>query len=139
MGEEEELNKAKGILLSTFSFNHEKCHLTPTRKLTYLGIEIALNLRTLRLKESFVSKLRKEFNNVKNRIITLRYKQRLAGLINFVRVPLKLPLQVVLTAYHSPFKLYCFQHIFHSEPVSVVDIKTKYNIFRCHRIPSGTY
>lgn len=114
---------------STFSFNREKCHLTPTKIITYLGIEIDLTLRTLKLKESFVNKLQAEFKNVKNKIITLRYKQRLAGLINFARIPLKLPLQVVLTAYHSPFKLYCFSHIFHSQPVSVIKTLSQSTVY----------
>jgi hypothetical protein len=60
LGNKNDLNKAKLIILaSDFNFNKQKCHLTPTRRLTYLGIEINLDNSTLILTDSFTNKIRK--------------------------------------------------------------------------------
>ena len=71
----------------------------------------------MNLTEAFSKKIKNDLLAVKNKRITLRYKQRLAGLINFARPILNLPLQVVLFAYRWPHKLYKLLHLFHSLPV----------------------
>ena len=69
------------------------------------------------LTEDFISNLKKEFNLAKNKILTLRYKQRLAGLINFARHILKLPLSLVSMGFYHPDKLTSLASKFHSNEI----------------------
>ena len=61
MRSKEILERAKLILLaSAFLFNEEKCVLTPTCLITYLGVIIHLDREVLSLTKKFVVKIRKE-------------------------------------------------------------------------------
>lgn len=96
----ETLEKAKLILLaSSFLFNQDKCVLNPTRIITHLGVIIDLDKEILALTRKFVLKITKELIKVKNHFLTKRYKQRLAGLINFAVPILQLPTQMVNLAF----------------------------------------
>ena len=102
---------------SDFMFNDAKCILSPTRKLQYLGVNINLDSKSVSLTEDFISNLKKEFNLVKSKILTLRYKQRLAGLINFARHILRLPLSLVSMGFYHPDKLTSLASKFHSNEI----------------------
>ena len=104
------------LFATSLKFNTHICTILLCRKL-YPGIEINLYNETLNLTKAFAQKLMAELSVVKNKRITLKYKHRLAGLINFARPILNLPLQVVLYAYRQPHKLYKLSHLFHSTPV----------------------
>ena len=55
MGQPDQLEKAKTILFaSSFLFNLDKCNLTPTKCLTYLGVIVDLTQKTLALTKNFV-------------------------------------------------------------------------------------
>ena len=83
-GQPQELEKAKLILLaSSFLFNEDKCELIPSRVLTYLGVVIDLDRQMLNLTKKFVGKVVKELIKIRKYNITYRYKQRIAGLLNF--------------------------------------------------------
>ena len=76
MGSKTILEKAKLILLaSSFLFNEEKCVLTPTRLITYLGVVIDLGREVLSLTKKFVIKISKKRIKVKNYFLTKRYKK----------------------------------------------------------------
>ena len=114
MGSKKILERAKLILLaSAFLFNEEKCVLTPTRLIIYLGVIIDLDREVLSLTKKFVVKIRKELIKVKNYFLTKRYKWRLAGLINFAVPSLQLPTQVVNLAFHHHRKLYKYVNFIH--------------------------
>ena len=119
LGTPRELESAKLILLaSSFLFNEEKCELTPTRKLTYLGVVINLEVQRLNLTKKFVTKVVKELIKIKKYNITIRYKQRIAGLLNFAAPILKLPTQIVNLAFFHHQKLYKFVNFIHAYEMS---------------------
>lgn len=96
LGQPDQLEKAKTILFaSSFLFNLEKCDLQPTKCLTYLGVKIDLTQKTLTLTKNFVIKITKEFIKIRKYNLTLRYKQRIAGLLNFAIPILRLPVQMI--------------------------------------------
>ena len=76
---------------SDFIFNLNKCILTPTKTLQYVGVNTNPSSKPVSLSEDFISNLHSEFKCVENRILTLRYKQRLAGLIKFARHIIQFP------------------------------------------------
>ena len=115
LGAPSDLEKAKTILFaSSYLFNLSKCDLKPTRKLTYLGVTIDLDNKTLNLTKNFVSKVTKEFIKVRKYNLTKRYKQRLAGLLNFSIPILRLPIQMIHLAYFHHCKLYKYVNFMHS-------------------------
>ena len=73
MGSRAVLEQAKLILLaSNFFFNMDKCTLIPSRTITYLGVNIDLDLGAMALTKKFVQKIVKELIHVKNYWLTLR-------------------------------------------------------------------
>ena len=115
MGSRAVLEQAKIILLaSSFLFNMDKCSLIPSRTITYLGINIYLDLGAMALTKEFVNKIVKELIHLKNHWLTLRYKQRLAGLLNFAApilfiYPRKLS-NLAFIHHRKPFKFINFIH-----------------------------
>ena len=119
MGFTLELEHAKLILLSSsFLFNLDKCVLTPTKIISYLGVNINLITETFSLSSTFVQKVTKEIIKVKKYYITKRYKQRLAGLLNFAIPILRLPFQFVHLALKHHRKLYKFVNFIHPYEMS---------------------
>ena len=119
LGSPKELEKAKLVLLaSSFLFNEEKCELTPTRVLTYLGVVIDLENQRLNLTKKFVKKITKELIKIRKYNITTQYKQRIAGLLNFAAPILKLPTQIVNLAFHYHQKLYKYVNFIHHYQMS---------------------
>ena len=89
---------------SEFMFNLTKYNLIPTKCLQYLGVNINLNRNTVALTKDFISNLREEFKVIKDKILSLRYKQRLAGL-NFARHIIKSPLSIVSMFFFSSWQI----------------------------------
>ena len=65
------------------------------------------------LTKKFVHKLVKELIYAKNHYSTLRYKQRIAGLLNFAAPILHLPTQIVNLAFFHHRKFYKFVNFIH--------------------------
>ena len=119
MGQPNELEKAKVILFaSSFLFNLSKCDLNPTKCLTYLGVKVDLTQKTLALTKNFVIKITKEFIKIRKYNLILRYKQRIAGLLNFAIPIIRLPIQMIHLAYYHHRKLYKFINFIHFYPMS---------------------
>ena len=119
MGGEEDLERGKTVLLaSSFLFNLPKCDLVPSRIITYLGVKIDLDHETFALTKNFVSKVVMEMIRVTKFRITKRYKQCLAGLLNFAIPILRLPFQFVHLAFHHHNKLYKFVNFVHPYDMS---------------------
>ena len=78
-----------------------------------MGINIDLDLGAMALTKKIVHKLVNELIYVKNQYLTLRYKQRLAGLLNFAAPILHLPTQIVNLAFFHHRKLYKFVNFIH--------------------------
>ena len=113
------MERAKTILFaSSFLFNLHKCDLVPTKCLTYLGVKVDLTQKTLALTKNFVIKITKEFIKIRKYNLTLRYKQRIAGLLNFAIPILRLPIQMIHLAYGHHRKLYKFINFIHFYPMS---------------------
>ena len=130
LGQSSAVTKAvKVILDSSLLINTSKSTLVPRRKIEYLGIIIDLDLETLALTTTFANKIRKEMNTVRRQRISLRYKQRLGGLINFARPILKLPLQIVQLAFCWPHLLYKFNSLIHDKPIKAVKFITEQSLF----------
>ena len=119
MRREGDLERAKMVLFaSSFLFNLPKCDLVPTWIIAYLGVKIDLNRETFALTKNFVSKVVREMIRVRKFRIPKRYKQRLAGLLNFAIPILRLPFQFVHLAFHHHNKLYKFVNFVHPYDMS---------------------
>jgi hypothetical protein len=114
---------------STLLINEEKSIFIPTRRLEYLGVLIDLDSETMALTKKFSLKLQRELLLVRHKRLSLRYKQRLGGLINFARPILKLPLQTVHLAFYWPDRLYNFILYFHTRPTKAVKYITQKTIY----------
>ena len=84
---------------SNLLINARKSTLIPTRRLTYLGVVVDLDLHSLALTSRTCNKIKDEIIKVYNRELTLKYKQRISGLINFISDVLRLPKCVNLMPY----------------------------------------
>ena len=119
LGSPDNLEKAKTALFaSPFLFNLAKCELTSTRVITYLGVTVDLIRETFNLTKNFVRKVTLELIKIKKYRITTRYKQRVAGLLNFAIPILRLPFQFIHLAFHHHRKLYKFANFIHFYPMS---------------------
>ena len=115
IGSHEEVQKGiNQIMMSDLLVNVSKSNVQPVKKGMYLGVEIDLGRSQFRMTDEFKSKLISEIHSIKHKNITLRYKQRIAGLINFARTIIGFPLEWVRMAFSHPHQLYKIDNIFHS-------------------------
>jgi hypothetical protein len=118
IGPIKDLEMAREVLLSSsLKFNMAKCELIPTKRLRYLGINIDIERKCMSITKAIHDKIVQEFDFVQNKTVTLRYKQRLAGLINFVSPILKLPQCLTNLAYKYHHCLHNFKCYFHTNEV----------------------
>ena len=123
------------LMNSNLLFNEPKCILSPTKQLQYLGVNINLNNKSVALTEKFISNLKNEISLIKGKILSLRYKQRIAGLINFARHILKLPLSIVSMGFFHPDKLVSLMDKFHSNEVMFYSKLSKFKVW-CDATPT---
>ena len=123
------------LMNSNLLFNEPKCIMSPTKELQYLGVNINLKNKSMALTEKFVSNLKNEISLVKGKILSLRYKQRIAGLINFARHILKLPLSIVSMGFFHPDKLASLMDKFHSNEIKFYSNLSKMKVW-CDATPT---
>ena len=82
------------------------------------SVALALETQRLNLTKKFVQKITKELIKIRKYNITTRYKQRIARLLNFAVLILKLPTQIVNLAFHHHQKLYKYVNFIHNYQMS---------------------
>jgi len=117
-GDYHEVQKALQLIkASTLEINEKKSSSAPVKFIIYLGVEINLNNETTQITRRFLTVLKDEIRNVAGRRISLRYRQRIAGLLNFYRTVVELPLCLTTLAHLHPDKLHKFAAYLHREPL----------------------
>ena len=83
------------LKLISFNVNMRKSIVEPTRRLTYLGLDIDLSQRRIMVSPLTQRRVSRAIGLVPNRGVL--FAQKVAGYVNFIRTVARLPLQIIST------------------------------------------